>query len=132
MPRNYSRRIYLGDTDAAGVVYFAKLLSICHEAYEEYLTSQGIDFGKLVQGASLGIPIVHAQIDVWRPLFCSDEIEIELTPEILSEDSFLVNYSLLKNKEIIGKAITKHIAIDPITRKRSKLTSEINSLMNYH
>ncbi|MDJ0549913.1 MAG: 1,4-dihydroxy-2-naphthoyl-CoA hydrolase, partial [Microcystis aeruginosa] len=31
---SYERLIYLADTDAAGVVYFAHLLSICHEAYE--------------------------------------------------------------------------------------------------
>jgi len=32
----YDRKIHFADTDSAGVVYFARLLSICHEAYEHY------------------------------------------------------------------------------------------------
>ena len=39
----YSRTIHFADTDAAGVVYFARYLSICHEAYEEALAAAGID-----------------------------------------------------------------------------------------
>ena len=39
----YDRKIHFADTDSAGVVYFARLLSICHEAYEHYLENLGVD-----------------------------------------------------------------------------------------
>jgi len=35
MPFTYSRTVHFADTDAAGVVFFANFLAICHEAYEE-------------------------------------------------------------------------------------------------
>ncbi len=39
----YYRTIHFSDTDAAGVVYFSTLLSICHEAYENSLQVAGIE-----------------------------------------------------------------------------------------
>jgi hypothetical protein len=39
MPFSYVRTVRLADTDAAGVVYFARTLSICHEAYEAALAA---------------------------------------------------------------------------------------------
>ena len=46
MTFTYSRQIYLSDTDAAGVVYFAKGLEICHQAYEESLAEAGISLNQ--------------------------------------------------------------------------------------
>ncbi|MBD2021122.1 1,4-dihydroxy-2-naphthoyl-CoA hydrolase, partial [Leptolyngbya sp. FACHB-36] len=43
MPFVYSRTVRFSDTDAAGVVYFASALSICHEAYEASLAAVGVD-----------------------------------------------------------------------------------------
>ena len=43
MPFEYPRTIRFADTDAAGVVYFAQILSICHEAYEASLQASGIE-----------------------------------------------------------------------------------------
>ena len=44
MSFTYHRTIRFKDTDAAGVVYFANILAICNEAYEESLEASGIDF----------------------------------------------------------------------------------------
>jgi 1,4-dihydroxy-2-naphthoyl-CoA hydrolase len=42
VPFSYERIIHFPDTDAAGVVFFANYLSICHEAYEEALADAGL------------------------------------------------------------------------------------------
>ena len=39
----YTRTIRFHETDAAGVVYFANLLTLCHEAYEAALAEAGLD-----------------------------------------------------------------------------------------
>ena len=43
----YYRTVHFSDTDAAGVIYFASLLSVCHEAYENSLKSSRIDLKNL-------------------------------------------------------------------------------------
>lgn len=125
MSFTYQRRIYLADTDAARVVYFAKLLSICHEAYEELLTQAGIDFGELVNNDHLAIPIVHAEIDFQRPIFCGDLLEIFVKVESITENSFQVIYTLSKSGTKVADAMTKHLAINPLTRRRTQLTPKI-------
>jgi len=80
---SYFRTIRFADTDAAGVVYFASLLSICHEAYEASLLRIGVDMRQFFSGSSIALPIVHAEIDFFQPLMCGDQIQISLKFEPL-------------------------------------------------
>lgn len=118
----YSYRVQLRDTDAAGVVYFANLLAICHGAYESSLAETGIDLQALVNNSVVALPIVHASIDFQRPIYCGDRLQINLTPTINSASEFRISYQIcLAADQVAGRAITKHVSIDPTTRKRSNL-----------
>lgn len=74
----YYRIIHFSDTDAVGVVYFASLLSICHEAYENALETAGIELKTFFTQTTIAIPIVHATIDFYHPLMCRDRLQIDL------------------------------------------------------
>ena len=124
----YQRTINFRDTDAAGVVYFANGLSLCHEAYEASLAASGINLQSFFKGETIAVPITHASIDFFKPMFCGDRIAIALTPELLNSTDFQINYQLFfveRDKAIgnltIAKAITKHTCIDVATRKRCNL-----------
>lgn len=67
----YTRTVRFGDTDAAGVVYFANVLAICHEAYESSLAASGIDLKAFFSQGVIAIPIVHASIDFCVPCFAA-------------------------------------------------------------
>ncbi|MEI6330631.1 MAG: thioesterase family protein [Pseudanabaena sp. ELA645] len=119
----YERTINFRDTDAAGVVYFANGLSLCHEAYEASLAASGINLQSFFKGETIAVPITHASIDFFKPMFCGDRIAIALTTEILSSSEFQINYQLffVEGDKAIAKAITKHTCIDVATRKRCNL-----------
>ena len=119
----YQRTINFRDTDAAGVVYFANGLSLCHEAYEASLAAAGINLQSFFKGETIAVPITHASIDFFKPMFCGDRIAIALTPELLSSSEFQINYQLffVERDKAIAKAITKHTCIDVATRKRCNL-----------
>lgn len=124
MPMAYHRSIRLADTDAAGVVYFASMLSICHEAYEESLTQAGVNFGDFFRDPAVAIPIIHAEIDFFRPIYCGDRLIIELDPRLVNENTFDVAYQILSAacREIcLAKAMTRHTCIDPTSRRRISL-----------
>jgi 1,4-dihydroxy-2-naphthoyl-CoA hydrolase len=127
MSFTYQRQIRFQDTDAAGVVYFANVLAMCHEAYEASLIASGIDLKPFFTTPSAAIPIVHANVDFLRPMFCGDRILIELTPKRLDVDTFEINYQLraTAKESLLAKALTKHICIDAITRKRQDLPAAI-------
>jgi 1,4-dihydroxy-2-naphthoyl-CoA hydrolase len=124
----YQRTIRFSETDAAGVVYFAKTLAICHEAYEASLIESGIDARRFFSPGTIGFPIVHAEADYFRPAFCGDRQDIQLNPTITSESGFEIQYVVSPSgsaEKPTSKALTKHLCINPVTRERQPLPQEI-------
>jgi len=124
----YWRTIRFQDTDAAGVVYFANVLSICHEAYEESLAASGINLKSFFSNSAFVIPIVHASVDFFRPMFCGDRVLIDLTCKQLSGNEFSTSYSIfasLMPEQLVANAITKNVCIDPVSRARKGLPDEM-------
>ena len=126
----YDRTIRFCDTDAAGVVYFANGLSLCHEAYEASLSTSGIMLKTFFRDAAIAVPIVHASIDFFKPMFCGDRIAISVKSTLLNPMEFQVEYQLyfeelINPQEAIAKALTKHTCIDISTRKRCNLAPDL-------
>ena len=122
----YRRVIRFHETDAAGVVYFANILSLCHEAYEAALADAGIDVRTFFGDATLAVPVVHASVDFRRPLYCGDQVAIALTPNTLDTSNFEIRYRLSNAEEkTVATALTRHICIDSVSRQRQPLSSEL-------
>ena len=125
MPFTYNRIIRFQDTDAAGVVYFANVLAICHEAYEESLGVSGINLKEFFTNPSIAFPIVHASVDFFRPMFCGDNLLIRLIPQQLSGDRFEVTYEVMVTEVMAAKTITRHACIDTSSRRKRELPEQI-------
>ena len=133
MTFNYLRRVYISDTDAAGVVYFAKGLEICHEAYEESLADAGISLKQMIRLGKTALPIVHAEIDFIRPLFCGDQIQISLVTSLVKDSEFAIAYQICavdNLEQILVKAQTRHVCINPQLRQRINLPTALLQWLN--
>jgi 1,4-dihydroxy-2-naphthoyl-CoA hydrolase len=121
---NYSRRVYLGDTDAAGVVYFAKGMEICHDAYEESLALSGVSLQQILQAGKIILPITHAEIDFLRPLFCGDQLQVSLVADLINQSEFAIAYQIYNANnldKVLVQAKTQHVCINPEIKKRVDL-----------
>ncbi|AFY71360.1 1,4-dihydroxy-2-naphthoyl-CoA hydrolase [Thalassoporum mexicanum PCC 7367] len=144
----HQRQIYFKDTDAAGVVYFANALSICHESYEAALRDFGVDVREFFSDrGGYAVPIVHAEIDFYQPVFCGDRLVIQVLPEQRSLYSFQINYQIFANCEAdlvaqdiqlnakqkpCAKAITQHVCISTSDRRKTELPDQLTQwLANY-
>ena len=127
MPFTYTRTVRFQDTDAAGVVYFANVLVMCHEACEESLAASGINLKTFFSNPSVTIPIVHASVDFLRPMFCGDQLLINLITKERSCNEFEIAYQILAaaTNKVVAKAFTKQVSIDPISRTRKEMPAEI-------
>jgi 1,4-dihydroxy-2-naphthoyl-CoA hydrolase len=123
----YDRIIHFNDTDAAGVVYFANLLTICHEAYEASLMAVEIDLKNFFRNPDLAIPIVHASVDFFRPLVCGDRITLQLTPKLFAESKFEIAYQVFfsQTETLASSAVTRHACIQPVSRSKVPLSGEM-------
>lgn len=101
----------LGDTDAAGVIYFARLLERAHEAYEDFLAGAGLPLQDwLEQGPHL--PLVHAEADYHAPLRLGRRLGIELRLADLGRSSFSLEYRFLDaDDNLLASARTVHVAM---------------------
>ena len=126
----YCRRIRFHETDAAGVVYFANILTLCHEAYEAALAEAGINVRDFFGGTTLAVPVVHASVDFRQPLYCGDQVAIALTPQRLNATSFEIRYCLSNAaKSTVATALTRHVCIDSISRQRHPLSPDLEQWM---
>ena len=107
---NGSYQVRFGDTDGAGVVYFARSLEICHGAYEASLAAIGIDLQAFFSGrwippqmppssdsspVAIAVPIVATEGHFYRPCFCGDSLTIQVQAHQRNESEFEVTYQWL-------------------------------------
>ncbi|MBV5261784.1 acyl-CoA thioesterase [Synechococcus moorigangaii CMS01] len=127
----YQRTIYLADTDAAGVIYFAQLLQICHEAYETCLQQVGMDWLGLLRDGTVAMPIVHGAVDFFQPIRWGDRLTIVLEPTLENPSQFQVRYQIFHADlepaptKPLAQALTRHVAIQPRERQRCALPEVI-------
>jgi 1,4-dihydroxy-2-naphthoyl-CoA hydrolase len=124
MPFSYQRTIHFSDTDAAGVVFFANFLSLCHEAYEESLAAAGIDLTTFFSDHGVVVPISKSEASYLRPLRAGDKVLVTVTPEPISENSYALKCEVVKldaAKKTAARVRTEHVCISSKTRERLPL-----------
>ena len=124
MPFSYQRTIHFSDTDAAGVVFFANFLALCHEAYEESLAAAGIDLTTFFADHGVVVPIAKSEASYLRPLRAGDKVLVTVTPESISENSYAIKYEVVKldaAKKTAARVRTEHVCISSKTRERLPL-----------
>ena len=124
MPFSYHRTVHFADTDAAGVVFFANYLVICHEAYEESLLAAGIKLGTFFSDTGVVIPVSKSEAEYLRPLACGDPLRVTVTPTLLSENSYEIRYEITRlgaGAKLAGRARSEHVCISSQQRGRQPL-----------
>jgi 1,4-dihydroxy-2-naphthoyl-CoA hydrolase len=140
LPYQLQRTVTFRDTDAAGVVYFACVLTMCHEAYETSLAASGIALADFFGKSPIAVPIVHASVDFRQPLYCGDHLHIDLSvsadldeitlAKFPPNQSFTLQYHIWRNGDRsrpAAQAITRHCAIDTATRRRCDLSPALQA-----
>ena len=103
-------------------------MSICHEAYEEWLLSINITIRDLISKQQVALPIIHSSIDFFAPAYCGDRLKIKLQVQISKTSEFIINYQIFPTSnpdKLIMRGLTKHVAIDPQNRSRIALPDAI-------
>ena len=124
MPFSHHRTVRLADTDAAGVVFFARTLAICHEAYEEALATAGVNLADLLGANGIVVPISRSEADYKRPLRPGDKLRITVTPSSLSDHSFAIRFDITKlgpPEKLAASVRTEHVCTAPAQRARAHL-----------
>ncbi|MFK5894749.1 MAG: thioesterase family protein [Pseudomonadota bacterium] len=119
-------QIKLADTDAAGVLYFARLYDIVHACYENFMLESSLSLKKLLDEKNYHLPIIHSEADYKQVILLGDMIQIQLFLDNISQHTFTLNYELSNvKKQIIAHAKTVHISIKKSSTKKINLPEEV-------
>ena len=124
------RTISLRDSDAAGVLFFARYLALAHDAYEAFMTERGINFGHQVREGAYIMPIVHAESDHRRPLWVGDRFTINLHVAKIKSRAFTIHYEFrLPDGELAATCQTTHVAVNKATGRAMSLPLEVVEIL---
>lgn len=112
-PFEYAFEVRLNDTDAAGVLFFARLFRHAHEAYESLMAAAGFPLKDLIrQGTAL--PIVRAEADYKAPMHLGDQVRVEVSVGDVRQRSFSLDYRFLDARGLLlARAGTVHVLKGP-------------------
>jgi 1,4-dihydroxy-2-naphthoyl-CoA hydrolase len=126
----YETRIRLADTDAAGVLYFASLLRIAHEAYEAWFQDAGLPLSTVIGERPYALPVVHADVDFKLPLRVGDRVVVDLRVSELGERSYTIAYGIEGPHGLAGSARTTHVALDRDAKRAIAIPAEVRQILS--
>jgi len=121
-----TRRVTLRDADAAGVLFFARYLTLAHDAYEEFMISRGISFRAQLTEGTFILPVVHAECDYRLPLWVGDVARIEVNVAEVRSRTYTISYVLYTpDGHKAATCKTVHAVVDKETRKAVPLPKSV-------
>jgi 4-hydroxybenzoyl-CoA thioesterase len=75
----FKRAVRFDEVDAAGLVYFPRVVALAHEGLEQLLAAAlPGGYPAFVVGQKIGLPCVHVESDFKGPLRFGDDVEVTL------------------------------------------------------
>ncbi len=126
---NYSAKVKLHHTDAAGVMFFAHFFYLAHDGYEAFLETRSFGLKRILQQDFL-LPLVHAEADYRAPATLGDELTFEIEVTRLGETSFTLSYRVVNQvgQDVAGLK-TVHTAISQSTRQPIPLPPNLKAAL---
>jgi len=104
--------VRLPHTDAAGVLFFAKLFEIEQELFERWLELGGFSVRAMLDGVLAPTPIVHCEANFRRPVRAGDRLLVRLVGLEIGRSGYAMQWNFLLDGEVAMSARVKRVAID--------------------
>lgn len=125
-------QVRMHDTDMAGILYFARQFRFAHDALEDFVESEGMNFSDIFHKSHFLFVIVHAEADYLASVLVGDKLEIHLNVEKVGTTSFTLFYQIYRAKKLVGTAKTVHVTIDARTRQKIDIPLDFRKQLEKH
>ena len=76
--------------------------------------------------STIAFPIVHCEADYFEPIYLGDKLQLELFAKKIDMCSFSLKVEFFREESKVACGFVRHVAINPITRKRTTLNKPID------
>lgn len=98
--------VRLHDIDAAGIVFFARIIERAHDAYEALLNALGHSIAGYIEAGTYIIPIAEAQAEYKRPLRLAERIRVRVSLDSMSASAYRVRMTLIGPDDTLRAIVT--------------------------
>jgi YbgC/YbaW family acyl-CoA thioester hydrolase len=125
-----TRLVRFQDVDAAGIIFYPRVLEYMSDVYIAMLMSAGWDLPKELGQSSVGTPLVHAEADYLAPLRFGDRVSVEIVGVKLGQTSFTVGYRVRTDGGAVAAiGQTVHVCLDRTTFKPHAIPDAMRAML---
>ena len=111
MAMTYERPVRFQDIDAAGIVFFPRFFTYCHEAMETLFAPLDGGYVRLITERKIGLPAVRVEADFTAPLRYGDVARITITVPHVGITSCTLAYDITRASDGARAASIKHVCV---------------------
>lgn len=121
---HYPIRVYIEDTDAGGIVFYANYLRFMERGRTEWLRDQGVQQAPLLER---GVQLVVSRLECryLRPASLDDQLVVETSVSASQRTRVIFAQRVLKNGECLCEGFVHVACISADTQRPMRLPDEI-------
>lgn len=125
------RTIRFQDIDAAGIIFYPRILEMFHDAYAALLAFAGTPLRDVMTKHSWIAPVRHAEADYFKPLVLGDEVRVEISRAHVSETETTLGYRIVREPGaelcVVGQVV--HTFVDRGAFKRIPIPEPVRRVL---
>jgi 1,4-dihydroxy-2-naphthoyl-CoA hydrolase len=122
------RAIRFQDIDAAGIIFYPRVLEMFHDAYGAFLAFAGCPLASVVKAGEWIAPVRHAEADYFKPLRFGDEVDVEICRAHVTETEATLGYRVVRSVGgevcVVGQVV--HTFVECATFKRTAMPALVS------
>ena len=121
------RAIRFQDIDAAGIIFYPRVLDMFHDVYVAFLAFAGCPLPEVLKSGGWLAPVRHAEADYFKPLRFGDEVSVEICRAHVSESEATLGYRIARAEGgevcVVGQVV--HTFVDRASFKRTAVPEPV-------
>ena len=105
-------RVYYEDTDAGGIVFYARYLAFAERGRTELLREVGYDNITIKKEAKLAFAVRSCEVDYISPAFLDDLLEVHTSITHVGGASLTMKQNIFRNAQVITQLKLLLVCID--------------------
>lgn len=111
------RTVRFQEVDAAGTIYFPRVLEYFGDNYLALLLSAGLDVPRMLRDRTGAAPLAHAEASFFAPMFFGDAVRVEIRCAKVGSSSVSFGHRVVKDGVTAAIGTTVHVFVDHAFQK---------------
>jgi acyl-CoA thioester hydrolase len=126
---HHAQRVYIEDTDAGGIVYYANYLKFAERARTEMLRAAGLSHAEMIARDGLVLAVRRCDAEFLKPALLDDLLEITSQVETVAGASFTLRQAIRRDSQDLC-LISVTIACVNGTSRPQRLPEALRRVLN--